>query len=268
MRKKLLTLAMIVTMAATITACGGSEDDNGNATQTTKHSNENEGTTGSSDDTSKDSSKDDSDEETTDDKAEVEEYVDTIEDDKYDIAQYIKDTYPDAGIKFKKEMVIEKQDIEGEKVNLFDTDLSYTVTSEWELCEAEGKIDYVIYRYHPEEMDLLSYRIYVTITAENDRQECTEDEYVRYIKHYIDSYRSDETAIVYKVNINGYEGYGIETYRSQCTGRTYMFWLYIDGHVYSVELKGIVSKSIGASDELHNEVEERAMSVISTITYE
>lgn len=268
MRKKLLTLAMVVTMATAITACGGSEDDNGNATQTTKQNNENDGTADSSDDTSKD----DSNEETTGDKAEVEEYVDTIEDDKYEIAQFIKDTYPDANVKLKKEMVIEKQDIEGEMANLFDTDLSYTVTSEWELCVTAEKSDLVTYRYQPEERDLLSDRIYVTITAENDRQECTEDEYVRYIKQYIDSYAKYdalyEKVIVYRVNINGYEGYGIETYKSQCTGRSYMFWLYIDGHVYSVELKGIASKSVGASDELHNEVEESAMSVISTITCE
>lgn len=266
MRKKLLTIAMVMTMAAATTACGASEENNGNATQTTKQNNENAGTTDSSDDTSKD----DSNEETTDAKTEVEEYVDTIEDDKYSIAQYIKDTYPDAGMKFKEEMIIEKQNIKGETANLLDTGLSFTVTSEWNSYRTSEINDSVGTTYRPEEWNMLSERIAVIITDEFARQECTEEKYVELMKKSIDEYVEFgalyEKVIVYKVNINGYEGYGIESHPSQQNGRSYMFWMYIDGHVYSVELSGIISDLVRPSDELYNEVIESAMSVISTIT--
>ena len=265
MRKKLLTLAMVMTMVVATTACGDSEGGDGNTTQTTKQNNENAGTTGSSDDTSKD----DSNEETTGAKTEIEEYVDTIEDDKYGIAQYIKDTYPDAGIKFKKEMVIEKQDITGETANLLNTDLSYTVSSDWTSGRSSEINDSVGSTYRPEEWNMLSERISVGVTDEYGRQECTEDKYVELIKKCVDEHAGGKTLYeidsVYKVNINGYEGYGIEIYSSQYNGRSYIFWMYIEGHVYSVELSGMLSNLVRPSEELYNGVIESGLAIISTI---
>lgn len=274
MRKRLLTLAMVMSVALFATACG--DDESGDAVKTTKENSENAGNTDSSDEISKDDSKDDSngasDEETTEANVEEEEYVDTIENDEYGIAQYIKDTYPDADIKFKKEMILEKKDIAGENVQILDTNLSFTMSDEWQFKGSMDTEDWVRYRYNPDERNLMNEHMDIIITARYDRQECTEEQYIECIQNSIADYVEygalHDKVSVYKVNINGYEGYGIESFPSKDDGKKELFLMYIDGHIYSVSLGEYISKLLCVPDELYNEVFESALSVISTMSVE